>query len=215
MNCQRAIKRAIDVTVASLAIVVLSPVMLFLAAAIWLRLGWPVLFCQRRPGLHGRPFWLVKFRTMRDARDRQGRRLPDAERLTRLGRILRSTSLDELPELLNVLRGEMSLVGPRPLLMEYLDRYTPRQARRHEVKPGMTGWAQVHGRNAIGWHRRLALDAWYARHWSVLLDCRILLLTVVAVLGRRGVRAPGHATMPEFMGSRPKARSRPTSHAGV
>jgi len=202
MNWRRAIKRAIDVAVASLAIVVLSPVMLLLAAAIRLSLGRPVLFRQQRPGLHGKPFWLVKFRTMRNAWDERGRPLPDEDRLSLLGRILRSTSLDELPELVNVLRGEMSLIGPRPLLMQYLDRYTPRQARRHEVRPGITGWAQVHGRNALGWEERLELDVWYVEHWSLMLDLKILALTLGTVLRGRGIHAPSHATMPEFTGSK-------------
>jgi lipopolysaccharide/colanic/teichoic acid biosynthesis glycosyltransferase len=164
-------------------------------------MGAPVLFHQERPGLHGRPFILYKFRTMRDLRDVEGRLLPDEMRLTRLGRILRSTSLDELPELFNVLKGEMSLVGPRPLLMEYLNRYTPEQARRHEVKPGITGWAQVNGRNAITWEEKFKLDVWYVDNWNLGLDLKILGLTLIKVLKREGISAGGHATMPEFRGS--------------
>lgn len=168
-------------------------------------LGRRVVFSQIRPGLHGRPFTLFKFRTMRDQRDSYGGLLPDEERLTRFGQFLRSTSLDELPELLNVLRGEMSLVGPRPLLMEYLDRYTPNQARRHEVKPGITGWAQVNGRNGLTWEEKFELDVWYVDNWSIRLDLTILWLTVVKVCRREGVTAKGFATMPEFTGRRPRS----------
>ncbi|MGB9792451.1 MAG: sugar transferase [Thermacetogeniaceae bacterium] len=160
----------------------------------------PVLFRQVRPGLHGKPFVIYKFRTMRKAYDEEWRPLPDEQRLTRLGKWLRSTSLDELPELLNVLKGEMSLVGPRPLLMEYLDRYTPEQARRHEVKPGITGWAQVNGRNAISWEEKFRLDVWYVDNWSLWLDLKIILITLWKVLKREGISASGHATMPVFRG---------------
>ena len=169
-----------------------------------LNLGRPVFFRQPRPGRQGRVFELIKFRTMTQARDAQGHLLPDAQRLTRFGRWLRSTSLDELPEVLNVLRGEMSLVGPRPLLVQYLDRYSPEQARRHEVLPGLTGWVQVKGRNALTWEEKFRLDVWYVDHRSLWLDLRILALTVWHVLRRHGVSAPGAATMPEFMGSPPK-----------
>lgn len=179
----------------------LSPVLLVLAGMVRLS-GAPVLFRQQRPGRHGRPFVIYKFRTMRELRDTEGRLLPDAQRLTHLGRFLRATSLDELPELFNVLKGEMSLVGPRPLLMEYLERYTPEQARRHEVKPGITGWAQVHGRNAITWEEKFKLDVWYVDHHSLGLDLKILWLTLVKVLRREGISASGHATMPEFQGPR-------------
>lgn len=191
-------KRLLDICGALTGLVLLSPVLLLTALAVRLRLGTPVLFRQTRPGLHGAPFELLKFRTMTDARDAGGRLLSDAKRLTPLGRLLRSTSLDELPELLNVLRGEMSLVGPRPLLMDYLLHYTPEQGRRHEVRPGITGWAAVQGRNSTSWERRLQLDVWYVDHRSLGLDLKILLLTVVKVVRREGISAEGHATMPRF-----------------
>jgi lipopolysaccharide/colanic/teichoic acid biosynthesis glycosyltransferase len=161
-----------------------------------------VLFRQLRPGLHGRPFVILKFRTMADARGADGNLLPDAERLTPVGQFLRSTSLDELPELWNVLRGEMSLVGPRPLLMKYLDRYTEEQARRHDVKPGITGWAQVNGRNAISWEEKFALDVWYTRNLSLRLDLEVLCLTLVRLFTRAGIAPAGQATMPAFLGQR-------------
>ncbi len=188
-------------SIACAALILAAPLLLVLALAVAATTGLPVLFRQRRPGLHGRPFTMYKFRTMTDETDAQGKLLPDADRLTRFGRFLRSTSLDELPELLNVLRGEMSLVGPRPLLMQYLERYTPEQARRHAMKPGITGWAQVKGRNAVGWEERLTLDVWYNDHWSLWLDFRILVMTVWVVLRREGISAKSHATMPEFTGS--------------
>lgn len=191
-------KRGMDILASAVSLVVLFPLLLVLAAAVRLFLGRPVLFRQVRPGLHGRPFVLYKFRTMRDLRDANGNLLPDEQRLTPFGRFLRSASLDELPELFNVLRGDMSLVGPRPLLMEYLDRYTPEQARRHEVKPGITGWAQVNGRNSLSWEDKFRLDVWYVDHWSLWLDFKILWLTVVKVLRREGISAAGSATMPEF-----------------
>lgn len=177
-------------------------VMLVVFVAVFVRIfhGTPVLFRHVRPGYKGRPFTLVKFRTMRDASDADGRPLPDEDRLTPFGRFLRSTSLDELPELINVLRGEMSLIGPRPLLMRYLDRYTPEQSRRHDVLPGMTGWAQVNGRNNVSWDAKFALDVWYVDHWSILLDIRILLLTIWKVVAREGINEPGNATAREFMG---------------
>jgi lipopolysaccharide/colanic/teichoic acid biosynthesis glycosyltransferase len=168
---------------------------------VWIDIGRPVLFRQLRPGLHGEPFEMIKLRTMRDAVDRSGRPLPDAERLTPIGRFLRASSLDELPELWNVLRGEMSLVGPRPLLVRYLPRYSPEQARRHAVRPGVTGWAQVNGRNAADWETKFQLDVWYVDHWSLALDLKILARTILAVLRRDGISAPGDATMPEFQGS--------------
>ncbi|WP_338834333.1 putative sugar transferase EpsL [Moorella humiferrea] len=195
------IKRLIDFFVAFIGLIILSPLLILIALLVRVNMGAPVLFRQERPGLHGRPFILYKFRTMRDLRDDEGRLLPDEMRLTRLGRILRSTSLDELPELFNVLKGEMSLVGPRPLLMEYLNRYTPEQARRHEVKPGITGWAQVNGRNAITWEEKFKLDVWYVDNWNLGLDLKILGLTLIKVLKREGISAGGHATMPEFRGS--------------
>lgn len=165
-------------------------------------LGFPVLFTQRRPGLQRKPFHMYKFRTMSEARDTSGRLLPDENRLTRLGRILRATSLDELPELWNVLRGDMSLVGPRPLLMEYLEHYSPEQARRHEVRPGITGWAQVNGRNTLSWEDKFRLDIWYVDNQSLWLDVRILVRTVVRVLSGKDISAMGHATMPPFTGSK-------------
>lgn len=193
-------KRLLDLVLTVPALVLAAPLMGGLAALVRLRLGTPVLFRQQRPGRGGAPFTILKFRTMTDRRDAEGRLLPDAERLTRLGRFLRSTSLDELPELWNVVRGEMSLVGPRPLLMEYLDRYSPEQARRHEVRPGITGWAQVNGRNATSWAERLAMDVWYVDHVSLALDLKILLRTLRSVLRREGISAEGHATMPVFRG---------------
>lgn len=176
------------------------PLLLALAALVRLRLGHPVIFRQSRPGKHGIPFVLLKFRTMTNARNPDGALLPDEQRLTPFGRFLRSSSLDELPELINVLRGEMSLVGPRPLLTRYLERYTPEQARRHEVQPGITGWAQVNGRNAITWEEKFKLDVWYVDHHSLGLDLRILALTLLRVLRRQDISAPGEATMPEFLG---------------
>ena len=196
-------KRIFDFTVALIALAVLLPVLALLALAVRLRLGGPVLFRQPRPGLGGRVFSIVKFRTMTDARDSAGRLRPDAERLTPFGRWLRATSLDELPELWNVLCGDMSLVGPRPLLVAYLERYSPEQARRHAVRPGVTGWAQVNGRNATPWEERLRLDVWYVDHRTFGLDLRILLRTVVMVMHRDGIAAAGEATMPEFRPSHP------------
>ena len=193
-------KRLLDLGLTIPALVVLSPILGVIAALVRVRLGSPVFFRQQRPGLRGQPFTLQKFRTMADARDADGKLLSDAQRLTRFGRLLRSTSLDELPELWNVLRGEMSLVGPRPLLMEYLDRYTPEQARRHEVKPGITGWAQVNGRNAITWEQRFALDVWYVDRLSLWLDLWVLLLTIWKTVKREGISQAGRATMEEFRG---------------
>jgi lipopolysaccharide/colanic/teichoic acid biosynthesis glycosyltransferase len=195
-------KRLFDVLAASLALLLLAPPLLALALLIRRKLGSPVLFCQVRPGLQGRPFTMVKFRTMTDERGPDGALLPDAQRLTPFGRLLRACSLDELPELWNVLKGEMSLVGPRPLLMEYLPLYTPEQARRHEARPGITGWAQVNGRNAISWADKFTLDVWYVDHRSLWLDVRILWRTVRKVQVRDGISAPGDATMPKFTGSK-------------
>lgn len=195
-------KRAGDIVGSAALLLLFVPVLAAAAALVRVRLGAPVLFRQQRPGLDGRPFTLLKFRTMTDARDSDGRRLPDEQRLTSFGRWLRSTSLDELPELLNVLTGAMSLVGPRPLLMQYLDRYSPEQARRHEVRPGLTGWAQVNGRNALTWDEKFCLDVWYADHLSMMLDLRILVATIVRVIRRQGISADSHATMDEFMGSK-------------
>ncbi len=194
-------KRALDIALASIALIALLPVLLVVAALVRLRLGSAVLFCQRRPGRGGRSFELLKFRTMTDERSASGELLADAERLTPFGQTLRRWSLDELPELLNVLRGDMSLVGPRPLLEEYLERYDEAQARRHEVRPGITGWAQVHGRNAVAWERRFELDVWYVDHVSLAVDLRILLATVREVVSGGGVTATGHATMPRFRGA--------------
>lgn len=191
-------KRAMDVVGAGLGLLVLAPVLVVLAVLVRLRLGSPVLFTQARPGLHGAPFTIHKFRTMTDARAPGGLLLPDEQRLTDFGRFLRRTSLDELPELYDVLRGRMSLVGPRPLLMEYVDRYTPRQAMRHEVRPGITGWAQVNGRNELDWDQRLEADAWYVEHVSFWLDVRILWRTLLIVLRREGITSPGHATQERF-----------------
>lgn len=196
-----AAKRLFDIVVSALLLVVLSPVLLVTALLVRSRLGSPVLFSQQRPGRHGELFTIRKFRTMRAAPSDTGSVAAvatDAERLTGFGRKLRSSSMDELPELWNVLRGEMSLVGPRPLLVEYLDRYNPEQARRHEVRPGITGWAQVNGRNAVSWEDRLAMDVWYVDNRSFLLDLRILAMTVRSVLAREGVSAAGHATMEPF-----------------
>jgi len=200
-SCGQTLKRIFDLLAGVAALVVLSPALVAVAIVIRIVLGSPVLFRQRRPGLYGQLFTCLKFRTMTDARDADGQFLPDAQRLTPLGQFLRSTSLDELPELLNVIRGEMSLVGPRPLLSQYLDRYTPEQMRRHEVKPGITGWAQVHGRNALDWNKKLALDLWYIDHQSLWLDFSILARTAGQVLRRDGIAQPGHVTMPEFLGT--------------
>ncbi|GHC32505.1 sugar transferase [Aidingimonas halophila] len=197
------IKRLFDVIVSAMSLIVLAPVMAVIALMIRWRMGAPVLFCQERPGHHAAPFMLVKFRTMRHAKDADGEELPDEERLTSLGHFLRSTSLDELPELWNVMKGEMSLVGPRPLLMAYLPLYSSEQFRRHDIRPGVTGWAQVHGRNALDWEDRLALDTWYVDHQSFWLDVWILLLTVKKVLEREGISAKGHATMAPFTGNSP------------
>lgn len=194
------LKRLLDVVVAGAALLALSPVFLIMAVLVRRRLGSPVLFRQVRPGLRARPFEMLKFRTMRDARGPDGEPLPDAERLTPFGRLLRSTSLDELPELWNVLKGDMSLVGPRPLLMEYVALYSDQQARRHEVRPGITGWAQVNGRNAISWEQRFALDVWYVDNRSLWLDLKILFLTVRKVVRRADISADGEATMPKFTG---------------
>ncbi len=201
-------KRLMDVVLTLVAMIVLSPVILALAILVRRKLGSPVLFRQVRPGLHGRPFEMIKFRTMTDARDARGQLLSDSERLTPFGSWLRKTSLDELPELWNVLKGDMSLVGPRPLLMQYLELYTPEQARRHEVRPGVTGWAQINGRNAISWDEKFKLDVWYVDNRSLLLDLKILVATVRKVLGSSGINAPGEATMPVFEGARDQSSVR-------
>jgi sugar transferase EpsL len=200
---QRALKRGIDLAVSAALLVILWPLMLGVALLIRSTMGRPVLFRQQRPGLRGRIFVLYKFRTMNDDRHPAGALLPDADRLTRLGRFLRRFSLDELPQLWNVLCGDMSLVGPRPLLTKYLSLYSPQQARRMLVVPGITGWAQVNGRNGISWEEKFALDAWYVDHWSLGLDLRIVLLSVANAWRGEGITAVGHATMPEFTGSSP------------
>jgi lipopolysaccharide/colanic/teichoic acid biosynthesis glycosyltransferase len=195
-------KRVFDFVVAAAAVIVLSPVIATVALLVRIKLGKPVLFRHVRPGLHGQPFTLLKFRTMIDVVDSDGSSLPDAQRLTAFGQLLRRWSLDELPELYNVLRGDMSLVGPRPLLMEYLPLYSAEQARRHDVRPGLTGWAQVNGRNAISWDQKFAFDLWYVDHASLSLDLKILWLTVKNVFTRHGISAEGEATMPKFSGSK-------------
>jgi sugar transferase EpsL len=194
-------KRILDASIAVAALALLSPLLALTALLVRWKLGTPVLFRQKRPGRHGVPFEVRKFRTMTDDRDESGRLLPDEHRLPPLGRWLRSTSLDELPELLNVVRGEMSLVGPRPLMMQYLQRYTPEQHRRHEVRPGLTGWSQINGRNALDWDEKFTRDAWYVDHMSLWLDLKILFLTPLTILKREGISAGDHATMPEFLGT--------------
>ncbi|WP_269500243.1 sugar transferase [Castellaniella sp. S9] len=195
-------KRLLDLVGASIGLLMILPVWCLVSLWIFHRLGSPILFRQMRPGLQGKPFQMVKFRTLRDAVGSDGQPLPDAERMTSLGRVLRATSLDELPELWNVLKGDMSLVGPRPLLMEYLPLYSPEQARRHEVRPGITGWAQVNGRNAISWEEKFALDVWYVDNHNLWLDMKILYMTLRKVLVRDGISAEGEATMPKFKGDK-------------
>jgi lipopolysaccharide/colanic/teichoic acid biosynthesis glycosyltransferase len=195
------LKLWIDKAVSAVALALLAFPMAALAFLIWLSMGRPIFFQQRRAGYKGKPFTLVKFRTMHNARDGQGRMLPDKDRLTRVGIFLRRSSLDELPQLWNVLIGEMSLVGPRPLLVDYLERYSPEQARRHEVRPGITGWAQVNGRNALDWEHRFRLDLWYVNHRSLALDAKIICRTTRQLLKREGISRHGHATMPEFTGN--------------
>jgi sugar transferase EpsL len=194
-------KRLFDLAVTLPLLVILAPVLLLVALLVRIKLGVPILFRQQRPGLHGKPFIMFKFRTMTDACDAQGNLLPDADRLPPFGRFLRSTSLDELPELFNVLKGEMSLVGPRPLLMEYLDRYTPEQMRRHHARPGITGWAQVNGRNAISWEAKFAFDVWYVDHQSFWLDIKIICQTLLKVFQREGISQTGQVTVQKFMRS--------------
>lgn len=210
---QRYGKRLLDLAMTIPALILLSPVLALLALLVRLKLGSPVLFRQQRPGLHGRPFTLLKFRTMMDLRDKDGNPLPDEDRLTPFGQFLRSTSLDELPELFNVLKGEMSVVGPRPLLMRYLDRYSPEQVRRHEVKPGITGWAQVNGRNALTWERKFDLDVWYVDHQSLWLDLKIIALTGRKIIIREGITWEGHATGYEFMGTAKHGGERERQHS--
>jgi lipopolysaccharide/colanic/teichoic acid biosynthesis glycosyltransferase len=202
-------KRLLDLLLASTGLLLLSPLLALTALLVRLRLGSPVLFRQERPGLGSRLFTVYKFRSMNSAADSQGRLLPDEQRLTPFGRFLRAASLDELPELFNVLRGEMSLVGPRPLFKHYLSRYSPEQARRHNVLPGITGWAQINGRNALSWEDKFRLDTWYVDHWSFGLDLKILLLTIWKVVRREGISQPGHATAEEFMGTPPEPLREP------
>ena len=195
-------KRILDIIIASIALILLSPLYAFVAYKVKKNLGSPVLFRQVRPGLHGKPFEMIKFRTMKDAVDEQGDPLPDSERLTPFGQMLRSTSLDEMPELWNVIKGDMSIVGPRPLLMEYLPLYSPEQAKRHDVRPGMTGHAQVNGRNAIGWEEKFKLDTWYVENQSIWLDFKIMFKTVHKVLAKDDISAEGEATMTKFTGTK-------------
>lgn len=196
-------KRAFDIIVVIVGVLVLWPLVLILILLVSIKLGSPVFFRQTRPGLHGKPFTMIKFRTMTDARNAQGNLLPDDQRLTPFSKFLRSSSLDELPELINVFKGEMSLVGPRPLLMEYLPLYTPEQARRHEVRPGITGWAQVNGRNTISWEEKFKLDVWYVDNQSLWLDLKILWMTLAKVFRREGISQEGQATASKFTGSEP------------
>ncbi|MFN4367959.1 MAG: sugar transferase [Acinetobacter sp.] len=198
------LKRLLDIIIASIALILLSPLYAFVAYKVKKNLGSPVLFRQVRPGLHGKPFEMIKFRTMKDAVDEQGNPLPDSERLTPFGQMLRSTSLDEMPELWNVIKGDMSIVGPRPLLMEYLPLYSPEQAKRHNVRPGMTGHAQVNGRNAISWEEKFKLDTWYVENQSIWLDFKIMFKTVHKVLAKDDISAEGEATMTRFTGSQNK-----------
>ncbi len=198
-----------DIFLLTVASPLFLPLIFVVGVMVRFKLGSPILFRQQRPGLRAHPFMMMKFRTMTDARDAEGNFLPDAERLPPFGQFLRSTSLDELPELINVLKGEMSLVGPRPLLMRYLDRYTPQQMRRHEVPPGITGWAQVNGRNAISWEKKFELDVWYVEHCSFWLDVKVLWMTVLKVVGRQDINQQGHATQSEFLGNRPAPEQSP------
>lgn len=195
-------KRIFDIIISALGLVIASPILAIVSLMIWLTMGRPIIFKQMRPGLKGEPFQMIKFRTMNDAKDASGRVLPDAQRLAFVGKLLRSTSVDELPELWNVLKGDMSLVGPRPLLMEYLPLYTSEQNRRHEVRPGVTGWAQINGRNELGWDEKFALDVWYVDHGNFWLDLRIMCLTVVKIFKREGISGVGEVTMTRFEGSK-------------
>lgn len=194
-------KRLLDLLLTIPGLVLLSPILALIAVLVRIYHGSPIFFSQLRPGYRSKPFRLIKFRSMNELRDPQGNLLPDSQRLTRLGRFLRSSSLDELPEFFHVLAGQMSLVGPRPLLMQYLERYSPEQKRRHDVLPGITGWAQINGRNALTWEDKFRLDVWYVDNWSLWLDIKILLLTLWKVVRREGISQPGHATAEEFMGS--------------
>lgn len=204
------IKRIVDLIISFPALILLSPVCLVISMIVAIQHGLPVLFKQDRPGYQGKIFTIYKFRTMRNQLNEYGQPLPDAERLTKFGRFLRAASLDELPELINVLKGEMSIVGPRPLLIEYLPRYNPTQFRRHEVLPGITGWAQVNGRNIISWQEKFDLDVWYVDNWSLWLDIKIILLTIVKVLRREGISQPGQATAEPFWGNSPEIEGQPS-----
>lgn len=195
-------KRIFDLTITTITLIAIFPIIIFIAALVRFCLGSPVLYKQQRPGLNGKSFRIYKFRTMTDEKDDKGDLLPDEERLTYFGRFLRKTSLDELPELVNVLKGQMSIVGPRPLLVQYLDRYTLDQSRRHDVRPGITGWAQINGRNAISWEDKFKLDVWYVDNWSIWLDIKIVLLTIVKVIRREGIDSRDGAIMCEFMGTK-------------
>ena len=200
MDAMRFSKRLFDLLTTTLGLIIILPLMLIISPLVWIFLGTPILFRQPRPGYKGRPFITYKFRTMTNRVGPDGKLLPDAQRLTSFGRFLRSTSLDDLPQFFNVLRGDMSLVGPRPLLMQYLNRYTPEQMRRHDVLPGITGWAQINGRNALNWEEKFRLDVWYVDHWSFCLDMKILILTPWKVFKREGINQPGHVTAEEFKG---------------
>jgi lipopolysaccharide/colanic/teichoic acid biosynthesis glycosyltransferase len=201
LNLSRLLKSGLDRLLAAIALVILSPIMVVLAIAIYLRMGSPMVFSQPRPGKNGRIFTFYKFRTMTDERDAKGNLLSDEKRLTAFGQFLRRTSLDEIPQLWNVLKGDMSFVGPRPLMVEYLPRYSPEQARRHQVVPGITGWAQINGRNEISWSEKFQLDVWYVDNWSLWLDLKILVLTIWKVIHREGINQSGHATVEDFMGN--------------
>lgn len=202
-------KRSLDMLLTVPALILMAPLMAGLSLILWIGSGNPIIFSQKRPGRHGRPFTLYKFRSMSQARDSQGNMLPDRERLTALGKRLRNLSLDELPALFNVLKGEMSLVGPRPLLLEYMHRYTSEQARRHDMKPGITGWAQVNGRNAITWEEKFRYDVWYVDNWSFGLDLKILLMTLIKVIKTEGINQPGNATMEVFRGTTASDQGKP------
>lgn len=195
------LKRLFDIVICTFFLFLSFPLIIFISIIVYLVMGSPIFFKHLRPGLHGKPFQMLKFRTMTDGKDEEGNLLPDEKRLTKFGKFLRKTSLDELPELFNVLKGEMSLVGPRPLLIDYLKLYTPEQARRHEVKPGITGWAQVKGRNLLTWEEKFKLDVWYVDNWSLELDIKIMLITIYKVLKGEGISAEGHVSMPKFGGN--------------
>lgn len=212
---KRLLKRVLDIVCSLILLIVLLPVLLFICVAVLILHGPPIIFKQTRSGLHGKPFTLYKFRTMKNLYGPGGNPLSDEDRLTSFGNRLRSTSLDELPELVNVLQGDMSLVGPRPLLLEYMDLYTPEQARRHDIKPGITGWAQVNGRNNLTWEDKFRLDVWYVDNWSIGLDLKILVKTVRIVFRREGVNAEGHVTMPKFMGTKTDSHGSPGHDSGV